>query len=192
MFKYLVLSLLNMLWYNKSVKVWIRNFSYLDFIFQNVLSIFGFLAIILLIFKIESRLRYNCNRFLCFLRHKIIFAKQISKQKFAIYDISIKYDSFLMISWEWTYTSFVTNVLSRWCISYRVHAIEYIVILIYVYCFFSVTSDYWKYYVFVNKLCDISTFTIQVSPNIVNSIIFQTMYKRWKCPLKKSDDHFRQ
>lgn len=114
MFKYLVLSLLNMLWYNKSVKVWIRNFSYLDFIFQNILSIFGFLAIILLIFKIESRLRYNCNRFLCFLRHKIIFAKQISKQKFALYDISIKYDSFLMISWEWTYTSFVTNVLSRW------------------------------------------------------------------------------
>lgn len=79
MFKYLVLSLLNMLWYNISVKVWICNFSYLDFIFQNILSIFGFLAIILLIFKIESRLRYNCNRFLCFLRHKIIFAKQISE-----------------------------------------------------------------------------------------------------------------
>lgn len=61
------------------MKVWICNFSYLDFIFQNILSIFGFLAIILLIFKIESRLRYNCNRFLCFLRHKIIFAKQISE-----------------------------------------------------------------------------------------------------------------
>lgn len=129
MFKYLVLSLLNMLWYNISVKVWICNFSYLDFIFQNILSIFGFLAIILLIFKIESRLRYNCNRFLCFLRHKIIFAKQISKQKFALYDISIKYDSFLMISWEWTYTSFVKMMYFLQGTCYQIHCHPHLCLL---------------------------------------------------------------